>query len=330
MTEPARSVSVSEIDEINRICRRALGPTAELERADRLGHSSFNRVYRLWFANHDSLALRIAPSEPAQFASESHLMRNEHAAGPWFASLGPLVPKIIECDWTHTIIDADWMLQSVASGDAAAGPLGLVHFPRETWRGYYRQLGRISRQIHTISGTHFGSHIGEKFTRLEDSLGCKLEEFATDLARAGISDMSVVAAQRWLGQHTSLFDSIETPSLLSGDLWIINTLVQDKDGQPVITGVLDFDRSSWGDPAFDWTIRMARAKQDERTAFWTEDGYGALQDPDGSLAQRMGFYEFLHVASVLLEQSRLGTLDPVAAADRLRGVVDRLTVIQST
>ncbi|MFF8532042.1 hypothetical protein ACF07B_08750 [Streptomyces sp. NPDC015532] len=36
---------------------------------------------------------------------------------------------------------------------------------------------------------------------------------------------------------------------------------------PVISGVLDLDRNLWGDPAADWTIRMAGAKTDERTAF---------------------------------------------------------------
>ncbi len=324
MTAPVPRVSSSELTEVSSICRRALGSEAELERADRLGFSSFNRVYRLRFANRESLVLRIAPSEPVPFASESQLMRNEHAAGPWFAALGPLVPKIIECDWTHTVIDADWMLQSVASGESAAGPYGLKRFPRETWRAYYRQLGRISRRIHSISGTFFGSHVGEKFTHFHEYLAHKLDEYAVDLHRARIPNRPLGDAQRWLAQHMSLFDSVETPSLLSGDLWIVNTLLQDQGGRPVITGVLDFDRSSWGDPAYDWTIRMALAKQDERTSFWETDGYGALADPDGSLTRRLRFYEFVHLASVLPERVRLGKNDPVAFAEQLRGAADHL------
>ena len=38
--------------------------------------------------------------------------------------------------------------------------------------------------------------------------------------------------------------------------------------EPTITGVLDMDRTWWGDPTADWTIRMALAKQHERVAFW--------------------------------------------------------------
>ncbi|WP_180993379.1 phosphotransferase family protein [Microbacterium testaceum] len=325
MTASVPTISSSELHDINSICRRTLGPAAQIERVDRLGFSSFNRVYRLWFAHHGSLVLRIAPFDPDGFVSELQLMRNEHAAGPWFAVLGPLVPKIIACDWTHTVIDADWMLQSVASGDAAAGPRGLKRFSRDSWRDYYRQLGRISRQIHSIPGASFGSHLGEKFTRFDDYLGHMLGRYADDLQRAGVPNGSVGVAQKWLARHASLFDSVEKPFLLSGDLWVVNTLVRDEGGQPVITGVLDFDRSCWGDPAFDWTIRMALAKQDERTAFWAEGGYGALPDPDGSLAPRLLIYEFLHLASVLPERVRRGTIDPTAFADQLQGVADQLT-----
>ena len=325
MTASVSDVSAPEYEQIVRICRRVFGPSVDLERVDRLGFSSFNRVYRLWFADRESLVLRIAPSEPVAFASEAHLMRNEHAAGPWFASLGPLVPKIVECDWTHTVIDADWMLQTVATGQSAAGSQGLQLFPRVAWGGYYRQLGRISRRIHSISGAFFGSHLGERFSHFPDYLGHKLEQYAADLHRGGIPNQSIGAAQDWLARRESLFDSVERPSLLSGDLWVVNTLIQEQEGQPVITGVLDFDRSCWGDPAFDWTIRMALAKQDERAAFWDDDGYGALSDPDGSLCQRLRFYDFVHLASVMPERVRLGKNDPAAFADELHGVVDRLT-----
>ncbi|MER8009642.1 hypothetical protein [Streptomyces sp. NPDC094149] len=36
--------------------------------------------------------------------------------------------------------------------------------------------------------------------------------------------------------------------------------------EPVITRVLDLDRTLFGDPFADWTIRMASTKNDERTA----------------------------------------------------------------
>ncbi|SHM24803.1 hypothetical protein SAMN05216268_109244 [Streptomyces yunnanensis] len=57
-------------------------------------------------------------------------------------------------------------------------------------------------------------------------------------------------------------------------MWTVNALLDPVAPEPVITGVLDFDRTWFGDPAADWTIHMATAKEDERTAFW--EPYGAL------------------------------------------------------
>ncbi|MGW2651736.1 hypothetical protein ACWC2T_44445 [Streptomyces sp. NPDC001393] len=79
--------------------------------------------------------------------------------------------------------------------------------------------------------------------------------------------------------------------------------------EPSITGVLDFDRTLWGDPAADWTIRMALAKKGERETFW--ESYGT---PDRSPAAvwRARIYEARHPGAIRLERRRLGKTDAVA------------------
>ena len=79
--------------------------------------------------------------------------------------------------------------------------------------------------------------------------------------------------------------------------------------EPTITGVLDLDRTWWGDPAADWTIRMASAKPGtERDAFW--ETYG---QPDGSepATVRGLIYELRHLGTIRLERHRLGNADGV-------------------
>jgi hypothetical protein len=71
---------------------------------------------------------------------------------------------------------------------------------------------------------------------------------------------------------------------------------------PVISGVLDLDRTLWGDPAADWTIRMASAKTDERTAFWDTYGPRATTSAD---AWRALIYEARHLGAIRLERHRL-------------------------
>jgi len=92
--------------------------------------------------------------------------------------------------------------------------------------------------------------------------------------------------------------------MLSGDLWTVNVMLADGAPKPTITGVLDFGRTSWGDPAADWTIHMALAKPGtERDAFWV--AYGPLdRSPDAVLRSRI--YEARHIGAIRLERHRLG------------------------
>ncbi|MFD8967137.1 hypothetical protein ACFV0C_19450 [Streptomyces sp. NPDC059568] len=74
------------------------------------------------------------------------------------------------------------------------------------------------------------------------------------------------------------------------------------------TGTYDFDRTWWGDPAADWTIRMVRAKSDERQTFW--DTYGLL-DQSEAAAWRSKIYEARHLGAIRLERHRLGNSEGV-------------------
>jgi len=97
------------------------------------------------------------------------------------------------------------------------------------------------------------------------------------------------------------------PRMLSGDLWTVNMMLADGAPEPTITRVLDMDRTSWGDPAADWTIRMALAQPGtERDAFWHSDGYGAL-DRSAAAQWRSRIYQARHIGAVRLECHRLGS-----------------------
>ncbi|WP_411107277.1 hypothetical protein [Streptomyces sp. cmx-4-9] len=72
---------------------------------------------------------------------------------------------------------------------------------------------------------------------------------------------------------------------------------------PTICGVLDMDRTWWGDPEADWTVRMARAKRDARLAFF--DSYGRPEESEASRWRRH-VYEVRHLGALRLGRHRLG------------------------
>ncbi|MGN5392402.1 fructosamine kinase family protein [Streptomyces sp. JL7001] len=99
-----------------------------------------------------------------------------------------------------------------------------------------------------------------------------------------------------------ILDEIAVPRLLTGDLWTVNTMLAAAP-VPTICGVLDMDRTWWGDPEADWTMRMARTKQDARMAFF--DSYGRTAETDAG-AWRRHVYEVRHLGALRLERHRLG------------------------
>ncbi|WP_225829173.1 hypothetical protein [Streptomyces naphthomycinicus] len=135
-----------------------------------------------------------------------------------------------------------------------------------------------------------------------------LEQIATDLDGAGLEAADVRKVAAVAAHDRAVLDEVTEPRLPAGDLWTVNALMDPAAAEPVITGVLDFDRTWFGDPAADWTIRMARVKADERTAFW--EFYGAL-DQAPAAVRRARVYEARNLGAIRLERHRLAKADAV-------------------
>jgi aminoglycoside phosphotransferase (APT) family kinase protein len=293
--------------EIEAVCRRAFGGDVAPLAAVELGYGSYNSVYRVELAGRtEPVILRVAPAEAAQFGSEWRLMRNEYAAVPWLAVIAPLMPRVLAVDWSHDILDRDWMIQTCLSGIPAPERLG--DYPRSGRTTFFRQLGAIARSVHDVRGPHFGRVDGPAHASWSDVLIASFTHIADDLEQLGLDATDVRKAAVVAERHSATLDEVQEPRLLSGDLWTVNCLLDAKAPEPLITGVLDFDRAEFGDPAADWTIRKAQAKSDERQAFW--ESYGAL-DRMPAAAWRARIYEVRHLAAIRLERHRLGKAEAV-------------------
>jgi aminoglycoside phosphotransferase (APT) family kinase protein len=299
-----QSVTAQEIAEI---CRRAFGPAAVPTHAVELGTGMYNNVYRVTVARRvEPVILRVAPEEGRQFRSERHLMRNEYASQPWLAVIAPLMPQVLAADWSHEVIGRDWMIQTHLGGVPAPEQLGV--YPRTAWPVFFRQMGAIARSVHDVRGPHFGPVGSPGYGTWSGAVIASLEEIAADLDGAGLDAADVRKVAAVAAHDRAVLDEVTEPRLLTGDLWTVNAMLDPDADVPTITGVLDFDRTWFGDPAADWTIRMAMAKKDERVAFW--ESYGA---PESSPAAvwRGNIYEARHLGAIRLERHRLGKPEAV-------------------
>ncbi|TDW81001.1 phosphotransferase family protein [Kribbella sp. VKM Ac-2566] len=303
--------------EIEAICRRAFGSRAV--RAVELGYGGYNSVYRVDVAGrNDPVILRAAPQEAVQFGSELHLMRNEYATVPWLAAMAPLMPQVLAVDWSHDIVDRDWMIQTCLAGIPAPEQLG--RYPRSGRTTFFRQLGAIARTVHDVRGPHFGRVAGPSYASWSEAVTASFTQIADDLEQAGLDGTDVRKAAELAAQERATLDEVREPRLLTGDLWTVNCLLDATASEPLISGVLDFDRTEFGDPAADWTIRMAQAKHDERESFW--DSYGALNRTPAAL-WRASLYEARHLAALRLERHRLN--NPKAVRESYATMAEILT-----
>ncbi len=294
-------------DEIQAICRRVFGPEAHALFAAELGAGRYNNTYRVTVAGQKRpVILRVAPEPTRQFGSERQLMRNEYASVPWLAAIVPLMPRVLTADWSHEVIGRDYMVQTLLDGVPAPDRLG--DYPRSTWPGYFRQMGAIARDVHAIRGPYFGPVTGPAHATWSAAVTASLGSIAADLDSVGLDAADVRKVAAVAAEQRDVLDEITEPRMLAGDLWTVNVMLDATAPEPTITGVFDMDRTWWGDPAADWTIRMALAKADERGAFW--EGYGTREQSPAAM-WRARIYEARHIGAIRLERHRLGNPDGV-------------------
>jgi aminoglycoside phosphotransferase (APT) family kinase protein len=217
---------------------------------------------------------------------------------------------VVAADWTHEVVGRDYLVQAFLDGLPAPEHLG--SYPRSSWTGYYRQLGTIAGQVHAIRGRRFGWVAEPGQPTWSEAVVASLVDIAADVEQVGLDAADLRLAVAAAEQHQRVLDEIQEPRLLAGDLWNVNVMLDPDAAQPTITGVLDLDRTWWGDPAADWTIRMASAKPGtERDAFW--ETYGQ-PDPSPTANVRGLIYELRHLGSIRLERHRLGNTNGVRAS----------------
>lgn len=313
-------------NQILAMCQRAFGPSVRVASARELSGGTFNTTFLITL-NNQQVILRIAPPPTADLLwNEQWLMRREQHIQPFFAALAPLMPRTLLADFTHQLIDRDYLFQTYLAGERWDEIAETFTFNEDL--RLWEQFGSITKTIHTTIGTTFGGpYPAPEFATWSETILYRLEHAIQALAEVQLdmSDIrSVVAIVR---NQTARLDAIEQPHLLHGDLWLFNILVtRDVDG-PTISGVLDADRAWWGDPLADWTmfvLAMAAAPETHQVhaRFWQSYGEPE-QTPETGFRQAV--YEAMHIGTALVWASYHDDVDTVQRGKRdLAAVVKRL------
>jgi aminoglycoside phosphotransferase (APT) family kinase protein len=143
-----------------------------------------------------------------------------------------------------------------------------------------------------------------------------------DLDTAGLDAADVRQVMAAASRDSGILDEITEPRLLHGDLWHANVMLMPGEPEPTICGVIDWDRASWGDPAFDWAIFLAGMRPGtEIDSFW--ETYGP-PDSTPSALRRSRYYQASHIGAARVERHRLGRQNVPDTYDQMREVLQNL------
>jgi aminoglycoside phosphotransferase (APT) family kinase protein len=305
------------VDQIRALLERHFGSGLHSFGVEELGGGTFNETYLIEISEKEKLVLRIAPPvTPDIYWDDVALMRREHNTLPFFASIGPLIPKTVFVDFTHQIIGRDYVLQTFMEGDRWSDIED--ELTQEESIDLWRQCGEIVKQIHETTGEQFGyPYPGRAFTHWSDVILDRFSRIARSLQGYHIELSHFSTISDIVNSAQSVLDDIRTPRLLHGDLWTFNLLVTRKNGKPFITGVLDTERAWWGDPLVDWIMFLLSIRSEERywqsrlAAFYS--GYGALGQSE-TTQFRQEIYKAMHVGSSAVWAARHGNQEDIQRA----------------
>jgi aminoglycoside phosphotransferase (APT) family kinase protein len=286
-------------DQITFMCQRGFGNSVQIESIHELSGGTFNTAYLITFTNSLKTILRVAPAQTADTAWEdTFLMRSEHAMQPFFAPIATLMPKTLLIDFTRQLIDRDFMFQTFIEGERWDDVRD--ELSSEENSVLWSQFGNIMKQIHDVRGETFGlPRLGFQFERWSEAVIDRLERTLRAASELQLEVTDLARILDVVRTHPQQLDEIQVPRLLHGDLWLFNLLIRRGANEPSIVGVLDADRSWWGDPMADWTMFiLAHADKEEgRSHFW--QAYGQPEDTPGARFRKIA-YDGMHAGTALI------------------------------
>ncbi|HKG54384.1 MAG TPA: aminoglycoside phosphotransferase family protein [Anaerolineales bacterium] len=304
-------------DQITAILERCFGFSAHALGVKPLKGGTFNETYLIDLSERERVVLKIAPPQaPDTYWDDVALMRREHTVLPFFACIAPLTPKTIFADFTHQVVERDYILQTFLDGEQWSDTEDELTQAENV--DLWGQCGEIVKQIHETTGEQFGyPYPGRSFSNWHEVVLDRFSRIARSLKDFQIEISYFSTISNMVSSARSAFDDIHTPRLLHGDLWTFNLLITHKNGRPLITGVLDTERAWWGDPLVDWimfllSIRSEESQWQPRLAAFNH-GYGAL-GKSATARFRQEVYKAMHIGASAVWAAHHGNREDVARA----------------
>jgi aminoglycoside phosphotransferase (APT) family kinase protein len=267
--------------------------------------------------------LRVAPPTDAIiFRHERQLLQREAEVQQQLCPVSDTIPKNLSVDFSHSLIDRDYVFQPCLPGQLWESVKDELSVDENN--ALWHQFGTIVKGIHNINGKQFGPpDPAQPFARWSEAMHHWVAGMIQDMQHYQLPCDDAKHFLALLEQHQSLLDEVTRPSLVHGDLWLKNILIERHRGSATISAVLDAERAFWGEPAAEWIFSFI----DIPETFW--QSYGALPGDSSSMI-RNRLYEGRGAIQLCLEAWRFRFDDSFARRILQRAISSLSHSLQGT
>ena len=285
--------------------KECFGSSFEAAAIKELTSGWFNTAYSIDFTKkHPGTVLRVAPPPSLRLLSyEKDLMRSEAEVYRIVRENTSIpIPELFEYNSKRELIESDYMFMERYAG------VSLDNLPddSEEKKSVYNELIEITARIHSIANNRFG-YLGDD-TRLQ---GDTWKDAFLGMVFTLLDDGQDLGVElpRTYGEIKGLFNSraavleeIQEPRLVHWDLWPGNIFIKQENGRYRIEGIIDWERSFWGDPEAENSVAEYK-------------GFGReISDDPSASARRCMYGLYLYLAMVIEARIRFDSVPHAAMA----------------
>lgn len=189
-------------------------------------------------------------------AYEKEIMRAEVEFYKYLEGKEIPVPRLFKNDFTHTLIDCDYFFMSKIEGTIWKDLIEQIsEIDKENLK---KELGRYNAVIHSVKGSYFGYIKADEkwhYEKWSDAYLFMLKTLIEDGKDRNV-DLPYEQILQVAQGSRELLDEIKTPALVNFDMWAGNIFLKKQRDSYTISGIIDFERSFFGDPYADFIASM--------------------------------------------------------------------------
>ena len=248
------------IDTIQKMVMICFG-SQKILKCEELTEGYFNMAYQIEFTDGQKVILKVAPKPEARIMTyEKNIMLSEVMAMEKASEKEEIpVPKLLGFDDSCSICDSPYFFMEKLEGNSLCSVKDTL--TTEQLKNIYIQTGKFNRKINEITMPLFGYPGQMEFQGYKwFPIFLRMMEAGIQDAEKGNVELGIPAAELLSGlkQDWGFFEEVTIPRLVHWDLWDGNIFIH----EGKITGLIDWERSIWGDPLMEFGFRTYDQNED--------------------------------------------------------------------